>query len=476
MSYRYKSKDINDSDLNRMNAVDMSRWAPKPKDKVRKAGAVFSEGALDDLLEEITELAPAPADGYAAEQLKQKAIVQQMRPEVDVEALIRGDSRTAEQQVARALLFDGVVPTSLPADNYRVQDLADKSQLGIAGPFQSDSRVRQSTTGGMVERMTEDGPEKFLEVERRPILTEYLTPETEAKLYSSWRQLNPHENEYARRNFNALGGEYYGQQILKAMGASPVSDSQRSAAVLDRLRTNPANPYERGDRIPLEAEYSTQGTDRLIENSVGLLSPEIDRGGDFRYLSNSGEVTVGDYQTGLTEMRGRPVDTVRLNLVKSMKGATREEVRNFSQNYASTARMLQDNGIAATPDAVIGAMADVTLPPTKRGSYGEGIRGGKMLSGLNTFGRYNEEDQFRYDTVLYGMQAPGVRDRPRGMVPEEVIFLDNRKANEGLEKMRLLPSISPSGEEINVTPKIKDLARYGAAARITSDPRVKQLL
>lgn len=426
-----------------------SKYAPKPK--TRKATDAVLEGKLDALLGEIRE--------EGVEELRQKAVVQAMHPEIDVDALIRGDSRTAEQQVARALLFDGVMPSVLPADRYRAADLADKSQLGIAGPFQSDSTVRQSTSGGLVERMTEDGPEKFLEVDHRPILTEYLTPQTEARLYKAWRALNPEENKFARRNFNALGGEYYGQQMLKAMGASPVSDRDRSF----KSRNARANA-------------TTMGTDRLVENSRGLLDPEIDRSGDYRYMSSTGNVMVGDYQTGFTEMRGRPVDTVRLNLVKSLEGMTSDERDNFKRNYANTAASLKQRGINPSPDAVIGAMADVTLPPIKQGSKGDGIRGGKALSALNTFAAQNFDDQFRYDTVLYGLQSPGVRERPGGMIPEEVIFLDNRKSNEAIGKLELMPSISPAGTEINVTPKIKDLARHGAAARITRDPRIAQLL
>lgn len=451
------------SDIARMEAKDLSRWAPKPKQ--RMAGDEIPAG-LEGLLKEIRE--------EGAEELRQEAIVQAMHPEVSVQGLINGSSRTAEQQVARGLLFDGVMPDVLPADRYAVADLADKAQLGVAGPFQSDSTVRQSTTGGLVTRNTEDGPEKFLEVDHRPILTEYLTPQTEARLYDAWRDLNPQENQFARRNFNALGGEYYGQQMLKAMGARPVADSQRSEAVRSGQRGRQAAYLAGSDRV--SPADSTLGTNRLVENSVGLLQPDIDLSGDYRYLSNTGEVKVGDYQTGLTELRGRPVDTVRLNLIKSMDGATSAEVSNFKQNYAAVGGALKRQGINPTPDAVLAAMADVTLPPVKQGSYGDGIRGGKALSALDTFAEQNPVDQFRYDTVLYGLQSPGVRDNPRGMVPEEVIFLDNRKANEAIGKLELMPSISPSGSEINVTPKIKDLARHGAAARITQDPRIAQLL
>lgn len=429
---------IRKADIDRMNKKDLSKWAPK-----RKAGDAFDESKLDYLLSEVRE--------EGAEEARQIAIAQAVNPDVDITALIRGDSRTAEQQVARQLLMEGTMPASMPANVYRAEDLADKSIRGIAGPIQSDSTVRQSTTGGLV-----DGT---LQIESRPIFTEYLTPQTEERLFQSWRALNPDEQQYARRNFNALGGEYYGQQMLKAMGASPVSDSDRSYKS-QRARAN----------------ATTMGTDRLIENSRGLLSPEIDRSGDYRYLSADGSVKVGDYQTGFTEMRGRPVDTVRLNLVKSLQGATPDELINFQQNYRNTARALQSAGMPATPDAVIGAMADVTLPPIKQGSEGEGIRGGKALSALNTFAEQNPDDQFRYDTVLYGLQTPGVRERPGGMLPEEVIFLDNRKTNSALESMRLIPEISRAGTEINVTPRIKDLAGYGAAARITRDPRIAQLL
>ena len=455
---------IRASDIARMEAKDLSRWAPKPKK--RMAGEAIPEG-LDALINEIrgTDL---------VEEARQHLIAQQMHPEVSVQGLIDGTSRTAEQQVARGLLFDGVMPKVLPADKYAVKDLTDRTELGIAGPFQSDSTVRQSTSGGLVERNTEDGPEMLLEIEHRPIRTEYLTPETEANLYNSWLALNPQENRYARRNFNALGGEYYGQQILKALGARPVADNQRSKAVRTGERGRRAAYLAGSDRV--SKADSTLGTDRLIENSVGLLQPDIDLSGDYRYLSSGGNVRVGDYQTGLTELRGRPVDTVRLNLIKSMEGATPAEIRNFEQNYAEAASALKQQGINPTPDKVIAAMADVTLPPIKQGSYGEGIRGGKALSALDTFAGQNQVDQFRYDTVLYGLQSPGVRDNPRGMIPEEVIFLDNRKANEAIGKLELIPSISRGGEEINVTPKIKDLARHGAAARITRDPRIAQLL
>jgi len=50
MAYRYKSKDINQSDLDRMSKIDMSRWAPKPKSEpVRKAVEIFIDPSAPDV-------------------------------------------------------------------------------------------------------------------------------------------------------------------------------------------------------------------------------------------------------------------------------------------------------------------------------------------------------------------------------------------------------------------------------------------
>jgi len=435
---------IRPGDISRMHGKDLSKWAPKPKTEVRKAGEIFDEGKLDALLSEIRE--------EGEEELRQKAIVQQMRPEVDVEALIRGDSRTTEQQVARSLLFDGVMPEVLPANSYRVQDLADRTQLGIAGPFQADSTVRQSTQGGLVERMTEDGPEKFLEVDNRPVMTEYPSSAGEDRLYAAWSRLMP-PGKATTAGFNAAAAEYYGQQMLKSMGYSAVSDADRS------VRSRRAS-----DRA------TTEGTDRLIENSRGLLDEEIDRSGDYRYYDPQGNLRVGDYQTG--EVR----ETIRLNLLKAL---TPEVAQTFKGEYNRGVRQVLETNDRPTPLNVIDELVqDGTLPPVKQGSEGRGIRAGKGLSGQPYFEEQNPLRQFRYDDVLYGHSTPARRESRGGYIPEDVILVDAAKANDAMGLV--IPSVMTHGgmkeKGADAAPKINDLIRLGAAQRLTDDPRIKQLL
>jgi len=407
-----------------------------PKAKTRMAGEEMPAG-LEPLLREIRE--------EGAEELRQEAIVQAMHPEVSVQGLINGSSKTAEQQVARGLLYEGVMPDVLPADRYAVEDLADRTQLGIAGPFQQDSTVRQSTTGGL-------NSAGELEIQHHPVMTEYLSPQGEDRLYAAWSQLVP---PYMRKTnqFNAAAGEYYGQQMLKAVGYSPVSDTDRS------VRSQRAS-----DRA------TTEGTDRLIENSRGLLDEEIDRSGDYRYNDPQGNVRVGDYQTG--EVR----DTIRLNLLKAL---TPDVAQNFKQNYNRGVKQVLGTNDRPTPLNVIDELIqDGTLPPVKQGSEGRGIRAGKALSGQPYFEEQNPLRQYRYDDVLYGHSTPARRESRGGYIPEDVILVDAAKANDAMGLV--IPSVMTHGgmreKGADAAPKINDLIRLGAAQRLTDDPRIKQLL
>ena len=420
------------SDIARMEAKDLSRWASKPK--ARKAA--IPEELIDQLLAEIRE--------EGREELRQKAIVQAMHPEVSVQGLINGTSRTAGQQVARGLLFEGIMPDVLPANKYAVVDLTDRTQLGIAGPFQPDSTVRQSTTGGL-------NAAGDLVIQHHPVMTEYLSPQGEDRLYAAWSQLvDPYQRNASQ--FNAAVGEYYGQQMLKSLGYSPVTDRDRS------VRSRRAS-----DRS------TTEGTDRLIENSRGLLDEEIDRSGDYRYYDPQGNLRVGDYQTG--EVR----DTIRLNLLKAL---TPKVAQDFKQGYNRGVRQVLATNDRPTPLNVIDELIqDGTLPPVKQGSEGRGIRAGKGLSGQPYFEEQNPLRQFRYDDVLYGHSTPARREQRGGYIPEDVILVDAAKANDAMGLV--IPSVMVHGggmKGADAAPKINDLVRLGAAQRLTDDPRIKQLL
>lgn len=449
----------------RIELVSLKKAQPPSAPVQRMAGEELTPDKLDDLLESITELAPAPEDGYAGEQLRQAAVAQAMHPEVSVEGLINGTSRTAEQQVARGLLFDGVMPDVLPADRYAVADLADRTQRGVAGPFQPDSAVLQGTTGGL----DADG---VLDVVHTANRTEALSPEGEERLFQAWRQLN---RGGTRQNFNEAVGEYTGQQILKAIGNKAVLDHDRSIASMNA-----------------PAGISTMGTDRLVENSRGLLDRTIENSGDFRYVDPQGYITVGDYQTG------NPEDTLRLNLLKAVTLADRSQAINFQDNWKAAGKSLMRKGMNPTPDNIVTEMRMTgTLPEylklgTEPGR--PGVRAGKILSGNPQTSRRNRDngeygEQYQYNEVLYGHTDPVIRKGPKGYIPQDVILVDTAGVNKVMgDKFKQRPSApyltraetrghaagTREVHEFNVG--IDELVQAGAARRLTDDPRVRQLL
>ena len=253
-----------------------------------------------------------------------------------------------------------------------------------------------------------------------------------------------------------------GQQMLRTVGATPVADRDRSDKVVRGIRKDPGRRPE-----PLPSNQSTAGTDRLVENSVGLLSPDIDLSGDFRYMMD-GQVRVGDMQAG------NPEDTVRLNLLKSMEGPG-TDIRSIRSNWNTVAGRLAAAGAEPTAERVIKSMlAQRLLPPIKQGSMGVGVRGGKAMSASSLFADQNRESQFRYDDILYGHTDPSKRTQARGYIPEDVILVDTRKAGDALALNPV--TLFSSGSELNAAPKITDLIAAGAARRLTDDPRVQQML
>lgn len=389
----------------------------------------------------------------AEEAIRQKNIVQEVHPEIKVDALINGTSKTTEQQIARRLVFgDGKLgrKANLPPDKIRGKDLR-VYQLGIDGPIKPDSTVY----GGTTAQIEND----VVTVNRNNILTEYLSPEAEEKLFEQWSKLNPGES---RKNFNADVSEYYGQQMLRTVGAQPVSDNDRSEKVRAGIRKDPNKARE---SLPLS--QSTKGTDRLIENSVGLLSPDIDLSGDFRYIMD-GKIRVGDHQTG------EPRDTIRLNLLKAAYGPG-TDTRSLRANWMQQAQRLASVGSTPTASKIIaGLIAQGKLPAIKRGRDGLGVRAGKAMSSDPMFLHQNNESQFRYDDILFAHTDEKLRSQPRGYIPSDVVLVDARKAGDAIGVMPA--SIYSDRGSVNVTPEIKDLIAAGAAKRLTDDPRIKQLL
>ena len=44
----------------------------------------------------------------------------------------------------------------------------------------------------------------------------------------------------------------------------------------------------------------------------------------------------------------------------------------------------------------------------------------------------NYDDQYRYDTYLFGHSSPSTRSKPRGYMPEEMVYVDLAAANNAL--------------------------------------------
>ena len=424
--------------MSRRKSVKRGRYASIDDIKSNVFDDLEGEARLSALVDEAEEV------------IRQRQIAQQVNPQVKLDALIDGSSLTAEQQVARRLVFgDGEVGT-LPPDRFRGEDLRVR-QLGVDGQIKPDSVVTGGTTGGLVDGV--------LDVQRNGVLTEYLSPTAEEKLFREWSALNGGED---RSKFNSAMSEYMGQQMLRTIGATPVADRDRSDKVVRGIRKDPGSRPE-----PLPASQSTAGTDRLVENSVGLLSPDIDLSGDFRYMMD-GQVRVGDMQAG------NPEDTVRLNLLKAMRGPG-TDINSVRSNWNTVAGRLEAAGVAPTADRVIKSMlAQGLLPEIKQGSSGIGVRGGKAMSASPLFADQNRESQFRYDDILYGHSSPSRRSQARGYIPEDVILVDTRKAGDALALNPV--ELFSSGTELNAAPKITDLIAAGAARRLTDDPRIKQLL
>lgn len=390
----------------------------------------------------------------AEEEIRQRNIAQAVHPEVKLDALIDGTSKTTEQQIARRLVFgDGKLGrvASLPPDRFRGEDLR-VNQLGIDGQIKPDSTV----FGGTTAQISDD----VVTVNRNNVLTEYLSPEAEESLFKAWSNLHPGED---RKMFNADVSEYYGQQMLRTVGAQPVADNDRSTKVQAGIRKDPGAAPER-----LPQSQSTKGTDRLVENSVGLLSPDIDLSGDFRYMMD-GEIRVGDHQTG------QPRDTVRLNLLKAASGPG-TSTNALQKNWDLAAQRMASVGSTPTASKIIESLVrQDKLPPVKRGSTGKGIRAGKTMSSDPMFLDQNRESQFRYDDILFAHTDEKLRSEPRGYIPSDVVLVDARKAGDAIGVMPSDIIYSHQGS-VNATPKISDLIGAGAAKRLTDDPRIKQML
>ena len=398
------------------------------------------------------------------ENLRQRAYAQAVHPEVDINKLIDPIKRkniTSEQQFARDLVFKGIVPEYAPPDrfygtDYKARSPEQKRQLGIDGPFQNDSEVRGHT------RIVENA-DGTIEVKRGPkrVQTEILSPKGVRRLYERWRNM---PDEYGKTDiptFNAFAGEYYGQQGLKVAGYQPVEDSERSYAQRSRS----------GQRMA-RAEDFTIGTDRLIETSPRLTTPEVSGGmADLRYKTPDGKIRVGDYQTG--DLGGK----INVSVLKNVKGVTDAEAENIPQ---SILRNLDYRSNEAFDKAIDRAIDAGDLPPLAQGNRGMGrsMRAGKVTSNAPLTGRFNThpydttKSQFTMDDIVYGLGEKGWRDNlDGGQQPKQLLIADTGKMREMIG--RNLTEASLNNEPLSSIIKVGPDKTAGRG--VYSTPEVERL-
>jgi hypothetical protein len=406
------------------------------------------------------------------ENIRQRRYAQGVHPEVDINKLIDPVKRkniTSEQQFARDLIFDGIVPEYAPPDrfygtDYKARSPEQKTQLGIDGPFQNDSEVRGHT------RIVENA-DGTIKVKRGPkrVQTEILSPKGVRRIYDKWRSMPDEYGKVDVPTFNAFAGEYYGQQGLKVAGYEPVKDSERSYAQRSRSGQRMARP-----------EDFTVGTDRLIETSPRLTTPEVSGGmADLRYKTPDGKIRIGDYQTG--DIGGK----INVSVLKNVKGVSDSEARSVPQ---AILRNMDYRANEALDKAIDAASKEGSLPPLAQGNRGMGrsMRAGKATSNAPLTGRFNThpydttKSQFTMDDIVYGLGEKGWRDSlDGGQQPKRLLIADTGKMREMIGRNLTEASLNdeplssvikvgpdkPAGRGVYSTPEVDRLTSGTKPAR-----------
>ena len=403
----------------KMDALVKAKRAELDKSKGisnRKAGDVIT----DDLLEEVRQLGlKQDADEEFQEQMRQLGIAEQIHGKKPLAAFLdpANPSRTVEQQIGRQMVQNGVVPASIPADRILGINAQDIPQSGIDGQFKDDSEVRRHVTGELNDDV--------LDLTRKDVYTEFLSPRGRQQAYDDWEPYNSRQNSLSF--FNRAASEYYGQQALRLTGATPVSNKDRSKAT--QWHGHQGNPA------------STINTDRLIENSSQLTSKDTDFSGDFRYYDKDGKLTVGDNQTG--ELN--PDGSVNFNILKksNLGGADMNQVKS---QMVDIAQEYKRQGISPTLDLILGKMMQKgDLAPLVKGARGVGTRAGKLTSSGNIMGAENDNDQYRYEKILYPITPKGAIHHDEGYLPESFRMFDTEKIRSALGKL-----LAKGGDGINL--------------------------
>lgn len=366
----------------------------------------------------------------AIENARQRETLGNIVPIKTLDRMIEGPSSLGITRLAGDLLSGRKLQAGYE-DSVLAKDFKGKI-LGIDGRPAPDSEIRVFNKLN-ISTDPESGDELFT-LEKVGVPTEYMSPREIQRQYDIYLSNTTNPNQRNRLHFNSSNvAEYYGQQGLKLAGYSAPSNKQRSE--FQRLPGNEGKPF------------STLNTDRIIENTPQSSIPEGILAGDYRYVTPTGKVRVGDYQTGDT------TGDIRLNVIKAanlMRGDSFKLEKNLRGE-------MNKNRTYDIDKAIAGLISKDVLPGytqgTPQGRYG--MRPGKILSNAPTAGKVNTYSQFRYDDLLFGLSTRENRLSEEGMIPQNLVLVDNNKVREIVGRKIIDNSINNSGPvlEINRDPR-----------------------
>lgn len=350
--------------------------------------------------------------------------------EVDIDKLLSHSSRskTSEMLRNRQLIMEGTLPTTPNPDRFEGRDITG---VGINGQYFPDSEVRGTTAkGGKFQTIvdpvfdedlvaelsqTPEGLASLQTVLRQGTRTEYLSPQTEDRLYAAWKvgvekenRRNPRfQAKTGRGDFNDFVSEYYTQQALGLSGQA--MPDPNNVAYNSALVNTP---------------------DRLLVQSPGLLTPEkAGNLADLRYLDQVRGWQINDPVVVADAQRGNLGEDLRLSFMKATNGLNanimQDDLKYYLNNMPKRGRedRINDALVAMQQNGEIRDSVVSSKPAPGM------FKSGKILSNAGVSMAANEDRQARMDRIIYALKDRRERHKPyTGYLPDELVQVNSARA------------------------------------------------
>ena len=337
---------------------------------------------------------------------------------------------SAEQQILNEYLKRGSIPEAAPPDRTYGADYNDTHLplRGIDGEIKYDSEVRGHTQ--YLDTPIEVMGVKMPAVDRMNVNSEYFSDRGREESFNQWaanekasdRARGITDRTYNPSGFNTKMLEYYAQQGHLLAGYLPVPNHLRS------YHSNQA--YLNGK------PGSTMGTDRLIENTDRISTPEVTEAQDLRMLNPNmphddlNAVMVRDVE-GLKEGRN-----ARINLIKK-NNISERELNNLRwripyMSQASTkGRAMSIDSIMQRLNNQENSMFGQPVVGNKDLRYvNPAFRAGKFMSNTEWAGQHNGTGNFR--ALFPGQQVSQFQ-------MDDMVFAQRRGADNDLNERSTIP-------------------------------------